>query len=351
MATINDVAKRAGVAISTVSHIINGTKYVSDEVTARVLEAIKELNYEVDPVARNMKAARSKTIGIIVTNISRIFFPPVIRSARKEAAQHGYSLMAVDSDDDIAQEKSYVNLMRQNRFDGIILDSVADLADTNYLNEIAKLSHRNKRVFVVSIERNLESFGIDSLVPDNYSGAKMATEHLIRCGCRRVLHITGPVNSYMAKERIKGYSDAVRESGFQLKRDDIALGDFSPQSGYEIIRRYIKNGTLLKYEGIFTANDQMAVGAVKALREAGIRIPDDIKVAGFDDTFAASIIDPPLTTVHVSGSKIGREALKILLKRIKDPDGAPKCRKIETRLVVRRSTDSGAGGEWDFGNW
>jgi len=351
MATINDVAKRAGVAISTVSHILNGTKHVSDEVKAKVLEAIKELNYEVDPVARNMKAAKSKTIGIIVTNTSRIFFPPVLRSARKEAAQHGYSLMMVDSDDDFEQEKSYINLMRQNRFDGIILDSVADLNDVKYLKEIANLSYRNKRVFVVSIERNLEPFGIDSLVPDNYCGAKMATEHLIKCGCKNVLHITGPFNSYMAKERIKGYSDAMKESGFQIKQGDIALGDFSPQSGYEITKRYIESRALLKYEGIFTANDQMAVGAIKALREAGIKIPDDIKVVGFDDTFVASIIDPPLTTVHVSGSQIGREAMKVLMERIKNPDAAPQCRKIETRLIIRRSTDRRAGGEWDLGNW
>lgn len=351
MTTIIDVAKKAGVAISTVSNILNNTKNVSDETTAKVMKAVKELNYEVDPIARNMKATKSNMIGIIVTNTSRIFFSPIMRSAREEALEHGYSLMMVDSDDDFSQEESYINIMCQHRFDGIILVSVAESSNLEYLEGLSKLSYRNKRICLVSLERNLESFGIDSLVPNNYKGAKLATEHLISSGCKRIMHITGPANSYMAKERINGFSNAIKSAGMELEEKDIILGDFSPQSGYKITKKLIESKELLQYDGIFAANDQMAVGVIKAFHGVGVRVPDDIKVIGFDDTFVASIIDPPLSTIHVSSSQMGREAVKMLIERINNPDADPICKKIETSLVIRRSTNRRAGGDWELGNW
>ena len=347
MATIKEVAQRAQVAISTVSNIINRSKYVSPEVTARVQAAIIELNYKADPIARNMKAARSQMIGIVVTDSSRIFFPPVIKSAQAVAAKENYQVMILDSNDSRAQEETYVNMMTQSRFDGIILDSVAGFEDAAYFHHLANLSYRNKRIPVVSIERNLEPYGIDSVISDNYLGAKDAVRHLISCGCKRVMHIAGPANSSMAEDRLRGYRDALKDAGIEPANRWIGFGDFSLPGGYEVMKLFLENGQAEGIDALFVSNDQMAIGALKALREAGLDVPARIRVVGFDDTFVASIIDPQLTTMHVSGKQIGTQAMGLLIQRLNHPGLEPQLIKLDVRLVVRKSTDPGAVEKWD----
>ena len=165
------------------------------------------------------------------------------------------------------------------------------------------------------------------------------------------MHIRGPNNSYSAKERVKGFNDRLDELGIGEKNRQIVLGDFSPQSGYNAIAAYSDDRKLQSIDGIFTSNDQMAVGAIKALTAKGLRVPDDIKVIGFDDTFVASIVEPSISTVHVASSLIGQKAMELLLKRINNPGSPAVCFKIETKLVVRKSTDPKAGSEWELRNW
>lgn len=346
MVTIHDVAKRANVAISTVSNVLNKRKHVSDEITKRVLDAVQALGYEVDPVAQNMKSNSSKMIGIIVTKISRIFFLPLIRSVQKAADENGYKLVTMDSDDDFGREQEYLNYFCKNRFDGIIVDSVAEIDDQDYFRSLAKLSYRNKRIAVVSVERNLSQYGVDSVVVDNYSGAKTATEHLLALGCKKIIHVTGPLNSNMAENRLKGYLDTI-----SYLNSEIAFGDFSPQSGYMTIKKYIDNHSISEYDAIFASNDQMAVGVLKALREADIKVPEDIKIVGFDDSIISSILDPALTTVKISNRVMGTESAKLLFKRISEQGRPIECKTIPTKLIVRHSTDATVPAEWDLLNW
>lgn len=349
MTTIVDVARRANVAISTVSNILNGTKYVSDEVREKVMAAIEELGYERDPVARNMKGAHSKTIGVVVTNGSRIFFSPILRSILENASSLGYTVMTFDSNDNLEWEKKYITIMCQNRFDGIILDSVASREDKAYFQWLAGLSYRNKRVYVTSIERDFSPYGIDSVGIDNYRGTRKMIQHLSQCGCKRLLHLAGPENSDMAAERMRGFYDECESS--EMAAYKVLVGNFSPQSGYDMIENCIQKNELIHYDGIFAANDQMAVGAIKALLKSRIYVPDDIRVAGFDDTFVSTLIEPPLTTVHVDASAIGREAMQTLAARIAKPDSPIVCKWMDANLVVRVSTDRRAGGEWNLQSW
>lgn len=349
MATIIDVARRANVAISTVSNILNGTKYVSDEVVEKVMRAVKELDYEIDPVARNMKGVHSRMIGVVITNSSRIFFSSILRSVLKTASAQGYTVMTFDSNDDFEWEKKFITVMCQNRFDGILLDSVAEIDDSEYFQWLANLNYRNKRIYVASIERDLSAYGIDSVVPDNFEGACAVVRHLTQCGCKRLLHISGPINSSVAEERARGFYQTAEERSAEEKQ--VAFGDFSPQSGYDVIQKLAREKKLGQFDGIFAANDQMAVGAIKALAREGIRVPEDIRVVGFDNTFVASLIDPALTTVHVSGRQLGEEAVGMLISRLEEPDRPAQCKWLETKLIVRRSTDPNAESTEEFSSW
>lgn len=349
MATITDVARKAGVAISTVSNIINGTRNVSPETTQKVLQVIEELGYETDPVARNMKSSRSSMIGVIITNYRRVFFAPILRHCREIAAAQGYNLMCIESNDDFSLEKEYVKIMRNNRFDAIILDSVAELDNEKYFHYLRTLSTKGKRIAVVCIERDASMHGLDSVEADNYMGACGAMDHLLSFGCKSILHITGPMNSWPAERRAQGYCDRIAAAP-GLKQH-IVFGDFSPKSGYDAVKKALLSNMKLPFDGIFSSNDQMAIGAMKALKELRVGVPDDVKVVGFDDSFVASLIEPSLTSVHVSGSSIGSEAMRMALERIADFSRPARCWKIETGLVVRKSTDRNAYIAQDFVNW
>lgn len=349
MVTINDVAKKAGVAISTVSNFINGTRHVSDETAHRVMRAIEELGYQADPVARSMKSGSSRMIGMIITSFSRIFFAPVIRRCREVASAKGYTLMCVETNDDFELEKQYIHLMKGNRFDAIILDTVAELADAAYYKQLRTLAYRGKPIPVVCIERDVTAHGLDSVGPDNYDGAAKATGHLIGLGCRRLLHITGPENSWPAKRRARGFGEtAEKHPGV---RQQVVLGDFSPHSGYNAVRGAAMGPGALPFDGIFASNDQMAVGAMKALQEMGVRVPEQVRVAGFDDSFVSSLVEPSLTSVHVSGADIGTEAIRMALERIAGDDRPARCHQVDTGLVVRHSTDKAIFVAKDFPNW
>lgn len=349
MASIKDVAKLAGVSISTVSNVINGTKTVSDELTEKINKAIEELQYEVDPVARSLKSKRTSTIGVVITNISRIFFPQVIKGIQDTASKYGYNLTFCNSDDQMKKEKYFIKMLESTWVDGIILDSVADMGDGAYFTSLTKLGSKKKSIPVVSIERKTEEYGIDSVIVDNCLGASLATHHLLESGCTKVAHITGPMYSCVAKDRLKGYKDELQKYGLEVSGDRILEGDFSPLSGYQAIKKLLMNGSAI--DGIFAANDQMAIGAVKAIREHGISLPEDIKVVGFDNTFIASIVDPSLTTVNVPKYKMGVDAVELLIKRIKRKNEQVETIELPINLVVRQSTDLRGEKNWDLYGW
>lgn len=350
MANIVDVAKRAGVAISTVSNIINGTRYVSPEITQKVLQVIEELGYETDPIARRMKGARSDMIGIIITNFSRVFFAPVLSQCREIASAHGFTLMCVESNDDFELEKQYVNIMKKNSFDAIILDTVAELDNYKYYEELRTLSSKGKRVSVVCLERDCSEYGLNSVEPDNYKGAVVATEHLLNLGCENILHVTGPINSLSAEKRVRGYTDTINSR--QNMTPQIAFGEFSLKSGYDIVKKTLVQNRVIPFDAIFASNDQMAVGAMQALKEFRIRVPEDVRVVGFDDSFVASLVDPSLTSIHISRSVIAFETMKMVLDCLEDVASPARHFSVEANLMVRKSTDpnvyipSGFAADW-----
>lgn len=346
--SIKDVAEHAGVSISTVSNALRGTKFVSEDLKKRIEASIKELGYEVNPIASSLKSKSTRVIGIVITNIHRIFFPRVIRGIQDHFSDSGYQLTFYDTDDNLDKEKHIVNLLKRNWVDGIILDSVADENDIDYFADLAGLKTRGKNIPIVSLERRLHRSGIDSVVVDNREGGRLATRHLLECGCKRVVFMAGPMNSCMVHDRMRGCRDEIQAAGLGEK-PHILHADFSPRSGYEQMAAMVESGE--PFDAVFAANDQMAIGALKALKERDIDVPGQVKLIGFDNTFVSSIVEPSLTTVHVPKYQMGVNAAELLLERIKTPTASPKLIEHPVEMIKRQSSDPAGEHEWDLYDW
>lgn len=359
MSGIKDVAKRAGVSISTVSNVLNQSKYVSPELVKRVEDAVRELSYEVDPIARSMKSNKSGTIGVIVEDMCGVFYPYVVKGINSVVVEKGYQIIICDAQgvygdlNAARREQELFKRLFASRVDGILFVTMIhkDLMEKHF-NEILSRSNQSKRIPLVSLERDLTGIGIDSVYFDSYNNAKMAVQHLIDCGCRKIGHITGPTTLQIALDRIRGYKDCIEEN--HLPADwgrQIEYGDYSHQSGYLAMKRLLEKVPDL--DGVFCGNDQMAVGALKLLKEWGKRVPEDIRVMGYDDVFLSSIIEPSLSTVHIQKTHTGIKAAQMLFQRIENPDmdQEPVGIKMGARLVVRRSTVADMEEQWLFVDW
>jgi LacI family transcriptional regulator len=349
MVSIKDVAAKAGVSISTVSNVINGTRHVSDELKLQVNQAITGLNYEVDTLARSLKSKKTRSIGVVITNINRIFFSEVIKGIQATALSKGYMLALCHTSDNFEIEKRCIKMFEDNWLDGIIVASVADQEQHDYFRHLKNLGNSKKKIPIVSLERNLEQYSIPSVAVDNYQGGYMATSHLIELECRSIAHITGPLNSCMVQDRLKGYKDALVSAGMQVDEGLIMHGDFSPVCGYMLTKELLRKG--IEFDGLFAANDQMAIGTIKALKEEGVKIPEDVKVIGFDNTFVSTLVEPSLTTVNVPKYKLGVTAMEILLRQMEHNDDLNNFNEIPINLIVRQSTDLHGEKNWDMYGW
>jgi len=361
MSRIIDVAERAGVSISTVSNVLNKTKYVSPELVARVEKAVEELSYEVNPIARSMKNNKTGTIGVITEDMCGVFYPYVVKGINSVATEKGYQVVICDTQgmtgnaEAFKREKKLFARLIANRVDGIIFISTVPRDESEqYFAEIKKLANRNKkRIPLVSLERDFTNVGIDSVVFDGYNNTKMAIQHLIDVGCRRICHISGPMGLEIVKEREKGFQDAIRENGLSDEGEAMSVyGDFTHQSGYVAMQKLLERAPDM--DGVFCDNDQMAVGALKVLRERGISVPGQIKLMGYDDVFLASVVEPSLSTIHIQKRHAGIEAAKMLFKRI-EAEESVNSPAIEHRmagsLVIRQSTVADSPADWSLVDW
>lgn len=357
MSSIKEVAGKANVSISTVSNVLNHTKFVSPELTQRVLDAVSELDYQANPIAKRMKSAKSNVVGIISTEIVGVFYPYVIKGLYNEFTSHGYNVHMFETDAISDPHNSWEKLMAgvrnftDYRVDGIVLTATLPAKEEkNYVNRILDMVSREKKIPVVSLETDLTGYGIDSICCDSFKGAECAVMHLIEKGCRKIAHITGPIFSRVALDRLNGYKSALKKAGLPVEDKLIINGDYLHQSGYFAAKKLLET---VDFDGLFVANDQMAIGAMTALKEFGVQIPEDIKVIGYDNVFISNIVTPPLSTMHAPKKSLGEMGADLLIKRIEGQLSDTKAIKIdmETRLIVRQSTDPAAHDEWDKNDW
>lgn len=329
MPTIRDVARHAGVSIATVSHVINHTRPVSDELKQRVQEAMTTLGYQRNPMARALRSKQSLTIGVIVPDNTNPFFTEITRGIEDISLQNEYSVITCDSRGDLSREAMHTRNLRGKQVDGIIF--VAAGGGETHIQQLV-----DREVPVVMVERDPYDLRVDAVMISNMRGAELATQHLLDLGHRRIACITGPQRVTLRSERLQGFRDRLAAAGIALPDAYVVDGNFASDIGYLVARDLLALPE--RPTAIFAFNDLMAMGVLLAAQEAGLRVPEDLSVVGFDDIFLAAYTVPPLTTIRLPVHEMGQMAMEMLLNRIENRD-APLARKtLEIDLIVRKST-------------
>jgi LacI family transcriptional regulator len=334
MATIKDVAKRAGVSVGTVSNVLSASASVGAERRARVYAAIERLDYHPNHIARSLKARNTKTLGLIVSDITNPFFPQVARGAEDAAFQHGYLLTTFNTDDQVEREKQILSVLRSRRMDGVLL-VVAPSTDGD-VSHIRKAEESG--IPIVCLDRVPPGVELDSVSVDNVAAAQLCVRHLISRGYRRIGIVTGGFTLQTARDRLEGYKVALREAGIAPDTELILEGNFRRDTGY----RLGKSLLLLHNPptALFVSNGMMAVGVVQALEETGFSCPADIGVVCFDDLPFSEVFRPHLTSLAQPAYQMGYEGAQLLIQRLQ---GKIKSRKrVTIRLIpelkIREST-------------
>ncbi|MDX2004768.1 MAG: LacI family DNA-binding transcriptional regulator [Meiothermus sp.] len=334
-ATINDVAEAAGVSYQTVSRVINNHPSVKEDTRRRVKDAIRRLKYQPSSVARSLVMQRSNLIGLV--SFGTLHFGPaqMLSSIEQAARARGYhlSIVSIPSLNRNELERA-INTLRRQRVAGILVVAPLLGAETDFLRELGTA------VPTVLVDADLGA-GLPFSTIDQFAGGRLGVEHLLGLGHRRIALVNGPQDWNDARLRTQGWLNALRDAGLQPVVQ--ALGDWSAASGYAAARELLGQGRL--FTGLLVANDQMALGALKALREAGLRVPADVSVVGFDNTPESEYFDPPLTTVHQDFPSLGQASLAQLLSMIEAPATAPSLQVIPPTLMVRSSTSLAGGPE------
>lgn len=329
IATMRDVAERAGVSVTTVSHVINETRPVSDELRRRVLASMDDLGYQPNRLARSLRRGQTHTIGMIIPDSANPFFAEMARGVEDTSFKNGYSVILCNSDGDLNKELLYTNVLTEKRVDGILF--VAAGLSTDRIRDLQ--THRTP---LVVVDRDLPDAAVDSVLTDNAQGGWLAARHLIDLGHRRIACITGPSDVTPSADRVTGYRQAMMKGGIPVDQSLIVKGDFQYDSAYRA------SSQLLQIKdpptAIFACNDLMAVAVMSAALALGRQVPGDLSVVGFDDVRLAAFANPPLTTIAQPKYEMGVVAATMLLERMRDLEMPAHRRVFETNLVTRKST-------------
>lgn len=325
---IIDVAKKAGVSIATVSRVINGSDKVKAETRDIVMAVVEKLHYVPNPSARGLIMKRTEAIGLLLPDLHGEFFSEIIRGADNAVQSKGYHLIVSSSHNDPKEIEAALRFMR-GRVDALVV--MSPRVDSEIL-----LANLPKSLPVVLLNCRTSNPHFDTIMTDGFGGAKEMTNYLLDLGHKRIAVITGGPNNIESQERLRGYRASITDKGLIPNPSFEFLGDFTQMSGYESVKEIFK----LKHHptAIFAFNDSMAIGAVKAIREEGYRIPTDISVCGFDDTPMAKYISPSLTSVHVPIPELGEMAIQRVFDRLqKRTKGAAAHIFVPTTLSIRSS--------------
>lgn len=326
---MRDVADRAGVSVTTVSHVVNNTRPVSDELHHRVSSAMDELGYQPNVLARSLRRGETHTVGVILPDSSNPYFAELARCIEDHSFEKGYSVILCNSDNNTDKERLYTQVLADKQVDGIVMVAAGDSVEN--INGLL-----NRGIHLVLVDRFIPEVQVDFVLVDNKKGAKIATQHLIELGHKSIGCIVGPKNVILSKERLEGYRQALIENGIPYRNELVIEGDFQYKDGFEAANKLLSVN--VEPTAIFATNDLMAVGAVSSGLERGLSIPGQLSVIGFDNIPLASYANPPITTIDQPKSEIGALATEILLHRMGDPDIQPRVEILDPKIVVRKST-------------
>lgn len=328
MATIKDVARLANVSTSTVSHVINKTRFVSPEITLRVEQVVKDLNYAPSALARSLKMNATRTLGMLVTSSANPFFAEVVQGVEQRCFEHGYSLALCNTRGDQARLHHNMEMLLQKRVDGIILMCTQLEIDRQLLAPYPKVP-------LVLADWGTNHLQADLIQDCGKLGGQQATEHLISLGHTDIGCITGPAGQQAADERLLGFRHAMQQAGLAVNPDWLIAGDFELTGGNAAMSSLLAQSK--RPSAVFISNDMMAVGALRALADANIKVPEQMSLVGYDNIELARYLVPALTTVEQPKSGLGALAVETLLSRISSPERAPQVLTLTPQLVIRDS--------------
>ena len=328
--SVKDVAAHAGVSVGTVSNVMNHPEKVAESSRARVLAAIQELGFIRNDAARQLRDGRSSSIGFIVLDVRNPFFTDIARGAEDRAASNGLSVLLANSDQSLQRESAYLDLFEQQRVLGVLISPLADI--THRLGTL-----RARGIPAVLVDRAAADASVSSVSVDDVAGGRMAAEHLISTGRRRIAYLGGPLELRQAADRLAGARQAV-EANPGVALEVVELDGLSVLAGRVAGARIANSRS--RPDAIFAANDLVAMGVLQALlkQSSGIRVPEDITLIGYDDIDFASAAVVPLSSIRQPAGLIGQTAVEILLEEAADPTIAPRQIEFQPALVVRASS-------------
>ena len=328
--TIKDIAHEAGVSFGTISNVINGNVTVRPATRKRVLDAIRALGYQPSMLARSLRQNRTAMIGMVIPDITNPFFPAVVRGVEDVAFQNSFRLVLCNTDNDSDKEEAYLRELQSYRTAGLIL--IPSEHSNSRIRQAATLS---SNVPAVCLDRCPENWTGDSVTVNNIEGVFAATNHLVRLGHRAIAMIIGSLQLRNAIARLEGFRSAMKKAKLQVNPEYVQEGRFDRSSGYEKMRILLQQRP--QPTAVVCGNDLIALGVLSALRDAGLRCPQDVSVVGFDDIEVTGLTNPSLTTVFQPGYQMGARGAALLIKRMQAPHHPAQNIVLPTELKVRHS--------------
>lgn len=326
---MKDVARLAGVSTSTVSHVINNNRFVSESVREKVTTAITQLNYAPSALARSLKLNQTRTIGMLLTASSNPFYSEVVRGVERSCYERGYSLVLCNTEGDKDRMNRSLETLMQKRVDGLLIMCTESHVPS------AEILNRYPSIPSVMMDWSPYEAQSDIIQDNSLLGGEMATRYLLSRGYTHIACIAGPQDKTPARMRLEGFKKAMREAGLAVPAEYIVDGDFEFQGGLHAMNALLSLEN--RPQAVFTSNDAMAVGVYCALFQACLSVPDDIAVIGYDDIELARYMTPPLTTVHQPKDELGELAIDTLLHRLANPGGNQQMLVLTPELMVRGS--------------
>jgi LacI family transcriptional regulator len=330
-ATIVDIAKKLGVAPSTVSRALSDHPDVKKATKEKIKKLAKDLHYSPNPIARSLKSSRTTTIGVIVPEIKHDFFSSAISGIEEVAYQSGYTILVCQSNESYEREVVNTNALMHHRVAGVIVSISQNTKNGDHFQDLLR-----RKIPLVFFDRACEDVNASKVVIDDCKSARMAVNHLVQRGYKRIAHFGGPKELGICIRRLNGYVEALKQNGFPSPNGFVRYGGLHEEDGYKSMDCMLKENIIP--DAIFAVNDPVAIGAFQRIKEAGLKIPGDIAIVGFSNNKITALVDPPLTTVNQPSFEMGKKAAEILIAIIEDGTIEPKTLTLETELIVRGST-------------
>ncbi|MFC5653835.1 LacI family DNA-binding transcriptional regulator [Paenibacillus solisilvae] len=333
-ATIYDVAREAGVSIATVSKVINGKGKISEETRGTVLEIMARMNYQPSVIASALTGKKTYTLGLLVPDISNPFFAEIARAIEDQSQHYGYSVVMCSTDNKDKKVEKYIALLLQKSVDGIIIATGID--ETVIMEQLL-----SKSLPVVLLAREMPHAAVNTVVVDDYVGGSLAADHLLGLGHKHIAVLGENIKVISSRERIRGFRAKLADVQIPMREDWLKYCDYRIEDGKQKALQLLQ--TEDRPTAIFACNDMLAVGALQAAKESGVKVPDDLSIVSFDNTILAMVTDPQLTTIAQPMNEMGKLAVDLIVDELKGRKNVKQRTVLRPELLIRQSTASRPG--------